>query len=127
MSLNTTWEYNGHKFELDLTDADTIERSEDAFALMQEEEKKLPKDGKTSVKIRAYCSLFRKMFDSHFGEGAGNAIIGEKDSIANCHAAYDSFLAFVAEQADARNNFANELNKKYTNRAQRRAAAKKKK
>lgn len=127
MSLNTTWEYNGHKFELDLTDADVMEKSENAFDEMQKEEMNLPKIGKASVRIRAYCSIFRKLFDLHFGEGAGLAIIGEKDSIQNCHDAYDSFLAFLAEQVDARNTFANKINKKYTNRAQRRAVAKKKK
>ena len=61
------WQINGKGYELDLTDADIVERYENAFADMDSAEKLIPKDGKASDRIRACCDLFRKLFDTLFG------------------------------------------------------------
>ena len=124
--VNTKWEINGLTFELDLDDADTAERYEEAFELMTVEEKKMPKDGKLSDKIRAYCKLFENLYDKLFGEGSGKAILGEKANTRTCNEVYDNFLAFVANQKSESLAFQNSVVSKYSpNRAQRRAAAKK--
>lgn len=125
--VNTMWEINGLSYELDLQDAETAERYEDAFDKMADEEKNLSKAGKLSERIRAYCDLFTNLYDRLFGEGSGKAILGDKANIRTCNEIYDDFLAFVAKQRDETLAFQNNMVNKYSpNRAQRRAAAKQK-
>lgn len=124
--VNTKWEVNGKTYELDLEDADTAELYESAFDLMDKEEKQMPKDGKPSERIRAYCKLFENLYDRIFGEGSGKAILGEKANTRICNEIYDDFLNFVATQKQETLAFQNSMVNKYSpNRAQRRAAAKK--
>lgn len=115
------WNYNGYSFELDMTDADVLERYEAIFDEMGEREKELPKTGKASEIIRAQYNWFVEMFDKIFGEGTGVQICGEKPSLFNCYDAYDSFLLFVASQKDARSQRVANISSTYLNRAQRRA------
>ena len=124
--VNTKWEINGLVFGLDLEDADTAERYEEAFEKMEAEEKLMPKDGKLSDKIRSYSALFEHLYDNLFGEGSGKAILGDKANTRICNEVYDSFLNFVANQKNDALAYQNSLTSKYSpNRAQRRAAAKK--
>jgi len=124
--VNTKWEINGLTFEMDLEDAETAERYEEAFDLMEQEEKKMNKAGKLSEKIRAYCKLFEVLYDRLFGEGSGKAILGDKPNTRVCNEVYDNFLNFVATQRDQSLAFQNSMVNRYSpNRAQRRASAKK--
>ena len=125
--VNTKWEINGKTYELDLEDADTADRYESAFDLMEKEEKQMPKDGKMSDRIRAYCKIFENLYDRIFGEGSGKAILGEKANTRICNEVYDDFLRFVSTQKQESLDFQNSMVSKYSpNRAQRRAAAKQK-
>lgn len=125
MSHITTWEINGLSLELDLEDANAAERYEDAFDKMDQEEKQLPKDGKLSAQIRAYCQLFVNLYDRIFGEGTGHVILGDAANTRICNDVYDKFLAFVSAQRTASSDQMNTIISKYSpNRAQRRAAAK---
>lgn len=123
---NTIWEYNGSRFELDLTDLDFAERYEAALANLQEREKSRSKDGAMSARIREYDVMIRGLFDDIFGEGAGDAVLGEKISTKNCDIAFDSLLEFVIKQQEDNNRATASLVSKYDkyqpNRAQRRAA-----
>lgn len=123
--IPTVFEYNGHSYEFDLRDADDAAKYEAAIDKMGEVEKTLPKIGKTSEILRAQCKMLKTFFDETLGEGAGDALCTEKSNVAYCYAAYDAFLAFIRNQKDdvinTKNVFA-----KYSNREQRRAAAKKK-
>lgn len=122
------WEINGLSLELDLQDADTSERYEKAFEAMQNSENSLPKDGKLSERIRAYCKLFRDLFDSLFGEGTSEKIYaGVPDNTDRYDEIYFNFLDFVAEQRNGILQRKTERFAKYrpANRQQRRAAKKK--
>lgn len=116
------WEINGLSLELDLEDADCMERYENAFDKMSEEEKQLPKDGKSSVQIRAYCRLFRDLYDRLFGEGTSEKIFkGIPDNTDVYDEVYYSFLDFVTAQKVASKTKRNEKLSKYRgNRRQRR-------
>ena len=121
----TIWHINGHQFVLDIQDADTAERYEQAFTRMAEEEKNLPKDGKHSAWLRAYCSMFRNLFDRIFGEGAAVKILGEKDNTRVATETYEAFLNFIAGQQEPLAALQNRVIDRFSpNRAQRRAAAK---
>lgn len=122
------WEINGLSLELDLGNADVMERYENAFDEMGEAEKQLPKDGKGSVRIRAYCRLFRDLYDRIFGGGTSEKIFkGIPDSTDAYDEVYCAFLEFVAAQKTAAIAEKSERFSKYKpNRQQRRSAKKKK-
>lgn len=126
-SRNTVWEYNGSSFELDLSDLDFAESYEVALANLQKREKNRSKDGRLSDRIREYDAMIRGLFDDLFGEGAGDAVLGETRNTANCDAAFDSLLEFVVAQQEENNRATNAMVSKYEkylpNRAQRRSVA----
>lgn len=123
--IKTAFQYNGAEYEFDVRDADDAEKFEEAIERMKDEEKDVPKTGKTSDIIRAQCKMLKNFFDLCLGEGAGVAICTEKSNIHTHYDAYEQFLLFVRAQKEdilsAKNTFA-----KYSNRQQRRAAAKQK-
>lgn len=120
----TVWEVNGASFELDLTDADDLERYENALEKLRDAENSIKKDGKRSEFIRAFCKMLAEFFDEALGEGSAAKIFeGKKTSVAVYLETYDAFIGFANSQKDSMK----ELFAKYQpNRQQRRAAAKKK-
>ncbi len=121
------WEINGISLPLDLEDAEVMERYETAFDAMADEEKTIRIDGRASGRIRAYCMLYRNLFDHLFGAGTSDKIfVGKPMSAAVHEEAYASLLDFVKAQTAASTERRNAILKKYQpNRAQKRAAAKK--
>ena len=117
------WEINNLSLELDLENADCMERYENAFDEMKKEENEVPKDGKASIRIRAYCRLFRNLYDNIFGEGTSEKIF--KDIPDNTDAydkIYFEFLEFVTAQRASAAETRNERMSKYRlNRKQRRS------
>ena len=105
-----------------------MERYENAFDRMGEDEKAIPKDGKASARIRAYCAMFRKLYDNIFGAGTSDKIFaGQPTSTDVYDAVYEQFLAFVRGQlVGASERRAQMLQKYRPNREQRRAEAAKK-
>lgn len=127
MSQKKTWEIKGLSLELDLADADVVERYEKAFEKMKAAEQAIPKDGKTSERIRAMCKVFYDLFATLFGtETADKIFEGTPTSIPEYMLVYDSFLEFAAAQRDRNSEYLAEFITKYTpNRKQRGAASKK--
>lgn len=111
--------WNDHEYYFDVRDAEYSELFENAIANMTEAEKNLPKDGKSSVIIRAQCDMLKKFFDECLGEGAGAEICSERSRIDLCYDAYVAFLNIVKSQKnyiiDKGNTF-----RQYSNREQRR-------
>lgn len=120
---NYIWKVNGLELELDLQDLEATQKYERAFEIMSEEEKLMPKDGKTSEQLRAYYQLFVNLYDNLFGEGLGKQIIGDRVNVRICNDIYDSFLAFVKSQRVEMVGTVDKWKTKYSpNRAQRRAS-----
>lgn len=130
MSQNKTdrgtdrWEINGLSLSLDLEDAAAMERYEQAFDKLSDAEKLLPKDGRHSAVIRAYCKLYRDLYDCIFGEGTAEQIFaGQPESASVYDDVYDSFLEYVRKQtAAAAERRAARLSKYRPNREQKRTA-----
>ena len=124
--MSLKWEVNGLSLELDLDSYDNMKRYEDAFEQMAEEEKLIPKDGRQSERIRAYCQLFHRLYDRIFGEGTSEKIFsGIPESVKACDGIYLSFLKFVQEQMISSAQERAEWRTKYfPNREQRRAVSK---
>lgn len=124
-SSATTWNINGHSFHIDLQDVDATERYEAAFEKMGEEEKSIPQEGKASVRLRAYCTMFRNLFDNLFGPGSADKIFGTTNNAKIMTEVYEDFLNFVDGQQAAAVEVQNRIVTRFSpNRAQRREAAK---
>ena len=125
MSL-TTWKINGIELELDLSDADVLEKYETAFENMAKNEKNISKDGKASERIRAACDMFKKLFIGLFGESATADIFKDvPTSILRYEEIYDSFLEFASKQMQETTKIRNERYNKYIPNRQTRRAKKK--
>lgn len=99
---------NGYEFDLDLTDADIIEKMEQGVQNLYEEAEKLKelkKDDKitTAEGIRQECKVLKDFFDYVFGEGTSEKIFKGKDSLNLCLKAYEDII-------EARDKQYNELN-----------------
>lgn len=117
------WEINGISLPLDLDDADAMEAYEEAFELMALEEEELPREGKASVRMRAYCEMYRKLFLDIFGDEALPLFEGVKDNVNYYESLYTQFLDFVQTQTTAAVQKRAQMLSKYTpNRAQKRNA-----
>ncbi len=116
------WEINGCELSFDLEDADSVERYENAFEAMSAEENEIPKDGKQSERIRAYCKLYERLFDRIFGDGTSEKIFANRPvNTAVYDDIYFEFLNFVRNQAvNSAKQRAEKLSKYRPNRQQRR-------
>lgn len=121
----TVWKINGIELKLDIHDVDTMEHYEDAFNKMGEAEKSLPVTGKASARVRAYCQIFRNLFDDIFGEGTSQKIFGDVNNSTTMLEVYEDFLKFIANQQKQTDEINNRIMQFSPNRAQRRAQAKK--
>lgn len=123
------WNIKGLKLAFDNQNAEFMKRYEDAFDCMIEESKALPKDGKASERIIAYCQVFRNLFDNMFGEGTSEKLYADVPmSIESYDEIYENFLDFVREcNAESAKKRADFMSKYAPNRQQRRAESKKKK
>lgn len=113
MADNTIWTVNGAEFALDLQDADTAERYDNALDTLRDS---MPdKDGlKHSDYIRAYCKTFREFYDVLLGDGAAAKIFeGIKDNARTYTQTYADFLAFVAKQAATAQEEQQAIRRKY--------------
>lgn len=107
------WKWNGVELEMDLDDADFIEKYENAFNKVADIEKQLQKVGSYSGIIRDYCKMFYRLFDDIFGTGTGDKLFEGKHNARLCEQAYDSFLSHVKKERDASNKRRFETVKKY--------------
>ena len=116
------WKINGLELTLDMEDADTAERYESAFEVMTKEERETRNIAKLSKKIRAYCRIFRNLYDGIFGEGTSAKIFENvPENCAEYDRIYYDFLDFVKNQQSDSAQRRNEILAKYTvNRQQRR-------
>lgn len=119
------WKWNNVELEVDMEDAEFLERYEAAFKKMGETEKTLQKIGSQSEIVKEFCKMFYDLFDDLFGDGTGDQLFAGKMNSRICEECYDSFLAEcqkgILAAAERRNN---RMNKFRPNRQQHRKAGK---
>lgn len=105
--------------DLDVFDADVIDKCEDAFNRVTEGSNLLDTEGlKTSEVIRLECNLIFKCFNEIFGEGTDERVFGKKTNLLICMKAFQELIENINEQKKELEG----LTSKYSpNRAQRRA------
>lgn len=121
---NTIWSINGLELEMDLDDAETLEKYEKAFTEMDNQEKEFPKDGKTSEIVRRYCDLYYRLFENLFGKDDADKIVQKKYHMGQWEEVYASFLKFASLQMSAINARRNAIIQPTKNRATRRSKQK---
>lgn len=121
---NTVWSINGLELEMDLDDAETLEKYEKAFTEMDNQEKEFPKDGKTSEIVRRYCDLYYRLFENLFGKDDADKIVQKKYHMGQWEEVYASFLKFASLQMNAINARRNAIIQPTKNRAARRSKQK---
>ncbi|WP_353956725.1 DUF6673 family protein [Allocoprobacillus halotolerans] len=118
------WSINGLELEMDLDDAETLEKYEKAFTEMDIQEKEFPKDGKTSEIVRRYCDLYYRLFENLFGKDDADKIVQKKYHMGQWEEVYASFLKFASLQMNAINARRNAIIQPTKNRAARRSKQK---
>ena len=78
------WRYNNFECDLDFTDADFMERFENAYFNMVNQQKKTPKTGTSSEISRAWCQTFFEFVESAFGPGTKEKMFGNRVSVRLC-------------------------------------------
>lgn len=111
MSQNM-WKYGDCELELDLADAECMERYWDACDNLGKKENDLKNQPADRDFMRKYCSMFHSFFDDVFGAGTSEKLFNGKYNSRACEEAYDNFLTFAAEQVK-------EINASRFNRVQR--------
>lgn len=86
-----TFNYNGINYDLDLSDADVMERLEDAFYALQKAGDDEPKDGRLSALIRYQVTAFRRFFNAVFGDGTAESMFGKSINYEVAVKAYTDF------------------------------------
>lgn len=87
------WKFNDFETDVDFTDADFMEKFENAYEEMMKNIDKTPKTGKVSEAIRAQIEVFDKFFAYVFGKDAIEKLFLGKASvemrIEACNSLYD--------------------------------------
>ena len=117
----------GVDFDIDILDADVMERLEDAAEKIQKRvaEEKAKKYKKNSEFIRVFNGLTEKFIDEVLGEGSSELIFGGSQNMMEHMEAYNGIFAAKEEAMSAVTEFTETFQNTYSpNRAQRRVAAK---
>ena len=85
------WKFGDFETEIDFTDADFLERLEEAQEQLDREGKEVPKVGKNSEIIRQQVACFARFFDTLFGEGTSSQMYGGKASLENAMRSCEEF------------------------------------
>lgn len=92
------WKFGDFEREIDFTDADFLERLENAQGQLDQESKNVPKVGKSSEIVREQTACFQRFYDSLFGEGAGQKILKGKNSLEHALYSIESLTTFYEEE-----------------------------
>lgn len=116
------WKFGSFETEVDFTDADFLDRIDEAEKELDRRLARVPKVGKSGDIIRSQCECFYAYFDTLFWPGAGDEIFEGRNSIALCIKAAES----LTECRDAQYKAHEAVSEKYRvqehgNRQQRRS------
>lgn len=120
------WKFNDFEVDVDFTDADFMERFEQAYEIMLKNVDNTPKVGKASEIIRSQCEVFDAFFSTIFSRNALNKMFNGKKSVELRIEACNSLYEFRNQEDKRYNNLINKYRPNYPNRQQRRHQKKKK-
>ena len=85
---------NGVEFNIDFTDADFIEKIENACKKVYEEAENLKQDKQIPLAegIRQECKILKNFLDYVLGDGTSEKLFKGKDSLNQCLQAYEDII-----------------------------------
>lgn len=101
---------NGVKFDIDFTDADFIEKIENASKNVFKEAEELKQNKELSLAegIRQECKILKNFLDYVLGDGTSEKLFKGKDSLNQC---LEAFEDIINAKQNAMNNFQTKINK----------------
>lgn len=97
------FKYGNLEAEIDFTDADFLDRIDEAKQNLEEDMKGIPKTGKAADIVRAQCQCFFNFFDYILGEGTHEEMFHGRTSLNMCIDASDMIAKFEEEEVDKLN------------------------
>lgn len=92
---------NGVEFDIDFTDADTLERIDTKKKEIDKEVEELEKIKQTlspAEGIRQECKIIKEFLDYVLGDGASEKIFGQKNSLNLCLKAFEDIITYGENQ-----------------------------
>lgn len=109
--MSQTWRYNDIDLEIDLADADDMERYMAACTHFDENNAALQREKTDASFIRKQADVYYVYFDELFGEGTAEKMFNGKKNVRICLQAMNEFFEFAAEQVAENNQFYAQRNK----------------
>ena len=101
---------NGVKFDIDFTDADFIEKIENASKNVFKEAEELKQNKELSLAegIRQECKILKNFLDYVLGDGTSEKLFKGKDSLNQC---LEAFEDIINAKQNTMNNFQSKISK----------------
>lgn len=109
---------NGTELELDIWDADTLDRYNEEVAKLNEALNGISRELSAGDNLRAQCSIVNAFFDGMFGVGTAEELFDGKN---NLRIHLDAFASLIDEIKRQQDEYSEIVAKYMPNRAQRRA------
>ena len=109
---------NGVKFEIDFTDADFIEKIENASKNVFKEAEELKQNKELSLAegIRQECKILKNFLDYVLGDGTSEKLFKGKDSLNQC---LEAFEDIINAKQNSMNEFESKISKYSPDRLKR--------
>lgn len=112
MENSYIWSINGCEFEVDMEDADTVERYLSALKVLENSQN--IEVNSLSEKIRAYCKAFREFYDTFLGEGTSEKLFaGINDNSRKYDEIFESLLDIISRQRAESEGRMSEISRRY--------------
>ena len=116
------WKFGNFEAEVNFSDADFLDKVEEAKRQLGEAEKRIPATGKSRDIILSEVAASDAFFDTLFGEGAGYAIRDGRNSIKVCIGAMEALnVAEVEDSKEIKQTREKYMVQNHGNRQQRKA------
>ncbi|MDE6035732.1 MAG: hypothetical protein K2G36_07480 [Ruminococcus sp.] len=113
MENSYIWSINGCEFEVDMEDAETVDRYVSALKILENADNRQMSN--ISEKIRTYCKAFREFYDAFLSEGTSEKIFsGINDNSRKYDEVFESLLDFIDRQHIEVKNRKNRFAQRYT-------------
>lgn len=106
------WSINGCEFEVDMEDAETVDRYLSALKILENSRNIEVKS--VSEKIRTYCKVFREFYDAFLGEGTSEKLFsGINDNSRKYDEIFESLLDAISRQRAESEGRMSEISRRY--------------
>jgi len=107
------WKTGGREYFFDVSESESMRKLNGALASLCGECGGAESGEGVGDTIENHCAMIGRFFDSIFGEGAGDAICGQRRSAEQYTMRYVDFIVFVNRQVEAFSAMCRDIEEKY--------------